>query len=67
MSRDREYFNIPGTDRKIAVDSVLVLPLALAVPIALVVGMIWAVGLGWTFTIVCTLVLWRILNGIRLV
>ena len=67
MSRDREYFNIPGTDRKIAVDSVLVLPLVLAVPIALVAGMIWAVGFGWTFTIVAALAIWRILDGIRLV
>ena len=67
MSRDRDYFDIPGTDRKIAIDRVLVLPLAFAVPFALIAIMIWAVGLGWTFTIVCTLVLWRILNGIRLV
>ena len=67
MSNDRDYFDIPGTDRKIAIDRILVLPLAFAVPIALVVGMIWAVGFGWTFTIVASLALWRILDGIRLV
>ena len=67
MSNDRDYFNIPGTDRKLAIDRVLVLPLAFAVPFGLIAIMIWAVGIGWTFTIVVALVLWRILDGIRLV